>query len=159
MGAEWFKVEVLQDYSGEDSGPSLASWLEGDKQTSVELMNANVNHNWVKMSQNKIRQGVKLIRIHILDQPFTPYIEWEQEHYKQINTKLCGERVYLLDRCDVRGLTLPKGDLMIFDKKVAVVNSYNAAGAMTAQTFFGRNDDISPFLKLRLKLLKAAAKP
>ncbi|MGH7157003.1 MAG: DUF6879 family protein [Candidatus Saccharimonadales bacterium] len=31
MSQEWFKLEVLQDYSAEDAGPSLDAWLEGDK--------------------------------------------------------------------------------------------------------------------------------
>jgi hypothetical protein len=38
MSHEWFKLEVLQDYTGEDDGPSLRAWLSGDKQKSIELL-------------------------------------------------------------------------------------------------------------------------
>jgi hypothetical protein len=38
MNQEWFKIEVLQDYTGEDDGPSLRAWLNGDKKQSIELL-------------------------------------------------------------------------------------------------------------------------
>lgn len=37
MKQEWFKIEVLQDYTGEDDSPSLRAWLAGDKERSLAL--------------------------------------------------------------------------------------------------------------------------
>jgi len=58
MHSEWFKLEVLQDYSPEDEGPSLKKWLEGDKQRSIEFLKADPNPEFTKICQEKLRQGV-----------------------------------------------------------------------------------------------------
>jgi len=64
---EWFKVEMLQDYSGEDSGPSLQAWLKGDKEKSIRLMREKTDSNeWIKMAGGK---SFKKIRIHIVENP------------------------------------------------------------------------------------------
>ena len=81
MRVEWFKLEVLQDYTPEDDGPSLRSWLGGNKQESIELLKTTKNREWVESCQEKIRQGVRLMRVHVVDKPYSPYIEWELEHY------------------------------------------------------------------------------
>lgn len=158
MRFEWFKVEVLQDYAGEDAGPSLESWLDGQKRTSIKLMKANVDYKWIEQCQNKLLQGVKLIRLHIVSTPYTPYIEWEVEHYRHINIKECGEHVYLVDSQKASNLDVPKGDFMIFDNKTVALNTYDGNGTMTHQTFYNQGDDITRFLELRNKLLKLGSR-
>lgn len=156
MKKEWFKIEVLQDYSGEDDGPSLQQWLKGDKQSSIELMKAEANPEWVESCRQKIKGGVKLIRVHIVDEPPTPYVEWELEHYKYVNIAQCGEQVLLVRKSDVDNLQIPMGDIMIFDDQKAVVNEYDSSGRMTSQTFYDENDDISTCLTLKEQLLNVA---
>src|SRR3989344_9659888 len=79
---EWFKVEVLQDYSGEDMGESLQAWLKGDKERSMELIILDGPiKDWAKSWKNN---PVKKIRVHVVSKPYTPYLEWEIEVYKQI---------------------------------------------------------------------------
>ncbi|MGH7157002.1 MAG: DUF6879 family protein [Candidatus Saccharimonadales bacterium] len=71
----------------------------------------------------------------------------------------CGESTYLVYKPHVGGLKLPPGDLMIFDKHRAVVNTYNKNGLMTDQTFYDEQDNLlSNFLELRHQLL-GLAKP
>jgi hypothetical protein len=96
--------------------------------------------------------------VHVVAKPYSPYIEWELEHYKYVNVAQCGEQVYLLDKADVSHLDLPAGDLMIFDNKRAVVNSYGAHGLMTHQTFYDETDDINEFIQLA-KMVRNLAKP
>lgn len=38
MEEELFKIEVMQDYTGEDDSPSLRAWLAGDKAKSLALI-------------------------------------------------------------------------------------------------------------------------
>lgn len=156
MRDEWFKVEVLQDYSGEDAGPSLEAWIKGDKQTSIRLIREENHIEWVEDCQKKLKQGVELTRIHLVEEPPTPYLEWEVEHYKLVNIAKCGESVYLLNRSEVKDLDIPAGDLMVFDKKRAVVNTYNSRGFMTHETFYDKDHDIKKFLELRKKLMERA---
>jgi len=153
MRSEWFKVEVLQDYLGEDVGPSLDAWLVGNKQQSIKLMSADYP-KWVANCRKKRLQGVQLIRIHVVEEPFTSYLDWEIHHYKLINVPKCGEKVYLINRSETTDLALPDGDVMIFDKKRVVVSAYDQSGRMAEQTFFDaeNGDDIKHYLELRQAL-------
>jgi len=80
------------------------------------------------------------------------------KYYEHISTRLRGEQVFIVRKLDLNGLIVPPGDLMIFDKRRAVVNSYNQNGLMTQADFYDEHDDISHFLELR-KVLKSLAKP
>jgi len=157
MGEEWFKLEVLQNYSAKDDSPSLRSWLRGDKHKSIEQMNAADNREWISSCQEKLRHGIKLIRVHVVEKPYSPYIEWELEHYRYVNVAKCGEAVYLLDKAQAADLELPAGDLMIFDNSRAVLNEYQN-GRMVQETFYDQGDDILRFLELRKTMMERAKK-
>lgn len=156
LRAEWFKVEVLQDYSGEDDGPSLQAWLAGDKARSIHLMQDEVSLEWVKDCQKVLARGVKLNRVHIIERPLSEYMLWELEHYKNINIPQCGEQVFLVEKNDIRGLSLPAGDLMLFDNKRAVINAYSSDGRVVSSDFYDEADNIQSFLRPRTQLLKVA---
>ena len=158
MQKEWFKVEVLQDYSAEDNGPSLQAWQSGDKTKSIELLKSTDTNEWIKACQSKVNNGISLIRIHIVDEPYSKYLEWEMEAYKYINKPLCGEKINIIPRSKINDLDIPKGDFMIFDNKRVVVNNYSDNGLMTHQTFYDETDDISLFLELRESLLNISSK-
>jgi len=151
---EWFKVEVLQDYSAEDKSASLDAWMAGDRKRSIELLTTEP-HEWAHTCRAKVEAGVTLTRIHVVDYPLSEYIQWEIEAYKNRNTPIAKERVYLLDRKDISGLNLPAGDFMIFDQTNVVVGNYDDTGYAVTQTFFEASDDISGFLGLREKLLSS----
>lgn len=153
---EWFKVEVLQDYSGEDSGPSLQAWLKGEKEKSIRLMTEEINSNrWVKMAGKK---PFRKIRIHLVEKPYTPYLEWEIKAYKNINIPFAKEKVYLLNKKRVSNLDIPDGDFMIFDQKRVARNYYDKSGRGYKTDFYEESKDITKFLLLRKKLLKLVLK-
>jgi len=151
---EWFKVETLQDYTAEDIGPSLQSWLNGNKENSIRLMLKDTNkQEWVEQAKNSL---FKKIRIHIAEQPYTSYLEWEIEHYKHLNIPLGDEEVYLVNKKDVANLDLPDRDFMVFDQKRVAKNYYDSHGLAYQMDFYDwdQGDDISQFLSCRVKLLK-----
>lgn len=153
---EWFKVEVLQDYTGEDSGPSLNSWLKGDEKKSIEILTSDASNNeWIRECQ---RANFKRIRIHIVSKPYTKYLEWELSCYKHLNIPLCGEDVYLVDGIQVEDLKIPKGDFVIFDMKSVVQNHYDHLGKAIKMDFYTSPDDITYYLNLREKLLTKSIK-
>jgi len=46
---EWFKVEVLQDYTAEDDSPSLRAWLAGNRKEALALLKKEAqNSEWSK---------------------------------------------------------------------------------------------------------------
>src|SRR5687767_13719604 len=138
---EWFKVEVLQDYSGEDEGESLKSWKIGNRQRSIQLMEQQQN-GWVKIARTS---PANKIRLHIINKPLTAYVEWEIEVYKRVNIPKAGEKVYLVDYKDVGNLALPDGDFMILDNQRVVRNYYDASGKMHKADFYDEREDISMF--------------
>jgi hypothetical protein len=155
MKSEWFKVEVLQDYSAEDKGGSLSAWMAGDKERSMELLRKEPN-SWTDGCREKVESGVKLTRIHVVDYPLSDYIQWEIEVYKARNVPLGKEEVYLVDRKDVADLDLPAGDLMMFDQKNVVIGNYDETGYAVTQSFYDQSDsELKGFLQLREDLLSA----
>lgn len=155
MKSEWFKVEVLQDYSAEDKGESLSAWMAGDKERSIELLRSEPNP-WADSCREKVESGVKLTRIHVVDYPLSDYVEWEIEVYKAGNVPQGKEEVYLVDRKDVTGLDLPAGDLMMFDQKDVVIGNYDDTGYAVTQSFYDQSDsELKGFLQLREDLLSA----
>lgn len=158
MSQEWFKVEVLQDYTGEDDGPSLRAWLAGKRKTSLELLKTDDDPGFTRDCRQKVAQGVQLCRVHVIQEPLSRYMEWEMSYYKHVSIPLRGEQVFVVRKPDLNGLKLPAGDLMIFDMKRAIVNSYDQTGLMIKADFYDEADDISQFLELR-KVLKSHARP
>src|SRR5581483_12017974 len=147
---EWFKIEVLQDYSGEDASPSLQAWLAGDKQTSIALM-PKYGKAWIEMCR---RIPARKRRFHIIEKPYTPYLEWEIELYKRMNIPLAGEEVFLVPKESVAHLALPDGDVMIFDNKRIVHNHYSPTGYLEQMDFYEEGDDITTFRNLKSALVK-----
>lgn len=153
MKQEWFKIEVLQDYSGEDDSPSLRAWLADDKQKGLELLKQEAqNNSWRKLCEQKHKQGVLMRRIRIIEKPFTLYTEWELEYYKLSNIP-GGEQIFIVDKKDVKGFNLPSGDLMMFDNRRAAVCAYDETGRMVRQTFYDESDNLTRFLELKRSLL------
>ncbi len=152
---EWFKIEVLQDYTGEDDSPSLQAWLAGDKTTSINLLRQTTHNGWRTMCREKYKTGVLMRRIRIIQKPYTSYTEWEIEFYKHLNIP-SGEQIFILDKNVAEGFELPKGDVMIFDNKRVATCDYDKNGRMISETFYDENDDISNFLQLKNELIEIA---
>lgn len=154
LETEWFKVEVLQDYSGEDSGPSLKAWLEGDRERAIQLIREKAkDSDWADVNKDK---KFKSTRIHIIEQPYSEYLLWEIEHYKLVNIPLAREEIFLVRKESVRDLDLPDGDFMIFDDRRVVRNYYTPDGRMHKADFYDKTDDISKFINLKRRLLTSA---
>jgi|GEM_PF-1821726 len=156
MHEEWFKLEVLQSYAGEDDRPSLRAYLAGNPTRGRALLEQEAQTSaWRDACQQKQCEGVTLRRIRILETPYTPYTKWELEHYRLIN-KPGGEQIFFIDKDKTEDLDLPAGDLMIFDNRNVVVNAYDGAMRMEQQAFYTEEDDITGFLALKDYLLRIA---
>lgn len=150
---EFFKVETVQDYGSEEAvwSPSYVAWVNGDKETSIELLKQGATE-WSTQTHEK---PILKRRIHIVQEPYTSYLEWEIMHYKLINIPLGDEKVYLLDLEEIKNVVIP-GDFMIFDNKRVANSHYNQSGIMTSMDFYDRDEDISNFIKLKDLLLGKA---
>lgn len=151
-----FKAEVLQDYSGVDDGPSLRAWLQGDKQRAVELY--TVDKEAASFRKMCLQSPARIQRVHVVEYPLTPYLEWEINIiYKQI-VQTGAEGVYLVDSRDVSAITLPAGDFWIFDNTQVLQWEYDdVAGAIKGGATYDTSE-ITPFIQLQEKLLEHAKK-
>ena len=148
MTKDFFKVEVLQNYA-EDWGESYKAWLDGDKEKARELLKKEPGWQEGKEKVNKIR-------VHIVEEPLTTYLEWEIEYYKLVNIPKVGEKVFLLDKSEIKAdLKIPKGDILIFDKKKVIENIYNNNGLSTGSKIYENPEELKPFLELRDIILRS----
>lgn len=151
----FFKIEALQDYSAEEilQSRSYIEWLNGNKARSLELMKER-NTELTKQTKEK---PIFKQRIHIVNKPYTSYLEWEILHYKYVNIPYGGEEVFLLDTELIKDINIP-GDFMIFDDSKVANSHYNSEGLMVSRDFYNLNDDISEFLNLKKLLLSKATR-
>lgn len=152
LKTEWFKVEALQDYSAEDESDSLKEWFSGNREGAIKLIKSNIN---LSEDNNKINK----IRIHIVDEPYSEYLLWEIEHYKLVNIPIEGEKVFLLNREDIKNLEISDGDFMIFDNKKVIRNHYGPDGKMYKADLYYEEDNISDFLALKNNILSSHLLP
>lgn len=148
---EFFKVEDIQDYSEEDNDQmsSLHLWLRGDKQAALDLIRAKKSE-WAEQTSSK---PITKIRIHVVDGPYSEYLQWEIEHYKMVNVPLGKERVYLVNRKDVPDYKL--GDFMMFDDRKVTRSHYSPGGRMETMDIY-QNEPIDEFLAAKEMLMKYA---
>lgn len=148
---EFFKVEDLQDYADEkiDRQSSLGLWLGGDKKAALDYIQRNKSE-WAEQTRSK---NITKIRVHVVDEPFSEYLQWEIEHYRLVNIPLGHERVYLVPRTAVPDYTL--GDFMLFDQRSVTKSSYSASGRLQGMDIY-ENEPISEFLEAKTLLMQYA---
>lgn len=150
---EFFKVESLQEYKEEDNS-SLEEWLRGNREKSAEVMTSEDSYiqEWVK--KLRLKEGFRKIRVHIIEKPLTPYLEWEIAHYKNISIPLAGEEVWLVEKSDVPDYEL--GDFMMFDERRVTDSMYSEEGELLSMDIYDEGEDISKFTEAKEYLLKKA---
>lgn len=154
MSVEFFKVEAVQSYNEEEAlqSPSYRLWSKGDRAGSIELMRKEYDVAEAKRTQDK---HILKRRIHIVESPYSSYLEWEIMHYKLINIPIRGEKAFLVSADSIRDVVIP-GDFMIFDDERVANSHYDENGLNTGMDFYDKGEDISQFLKLKQLLLAKA---
>lgn len=148
---EWFKLEVRQDYTGEDDCPSLRAWVDGERKRSLELLDMQAAQSrWRQRCLRTSSAGILLRRVRVVDWPLQPYTAWEMEYYRRVNIP-GGEQVLFVDRDQVAGLDLPDGDIRMFDDKRLLVGTYDETGRLVTDALYDtvQGDDITDFLRLK----------
>jgi hypothetical protein len=152
LQTEWFKVEALQDYSGQDrDNASLRAWMAGDTNESMRLLEADTY--WSEGLQQKRAAGVLMRRVRVTKTPYTPYLQWEMEYYKRKCIPY-GEQILVVDHEALGNLTLPGGnDMSLFDDRIALVPHYDAMGYLRSGDIYTDNENIEQFVRLKEALV------
>jgi hypothetical protein len=153
--SEFFKVEALQDYTAEElkDSKSYQAWYKGDKVKALSLLRDASSAQ--SITEPPAKSPIKIVRVHIVVEPYSSYLEWEIEHYKLVNIPIEKEEVYLISADKVNKIYA--GDFMIFDKKRVADSRYDASGLLSGMDFY-EYDNIGKFLEARGFLLAHAEK-
>jgi hypothetical protein len=156
--SEMFKAEVLQDYTAVDDSPSLRAWLAGDKKKARTL--GKTDANIIAYREQCLKSPAHITRVHIVQQPLAPYLEWEiAVCYQDSLLAHRAETILLAPFEAVANLQLPTGDFWIFDDKVVLQWEYeNGTGKTTGARLWSEplGDNIEPFRHLKKVFLQVA---
>lgn len=141
-----FKAEVLQDYSAVDNIPSLHAWLEGDKEKARQL--GQQDKGITAWRKKCLKSPAAITRVHVVDEPYTPYLEWEIDViYRGSLLPSNAENVLLAASSQLRDIALPPGDFWIFDGKCVLQWEYErGSGKLVGGTVWDEQDD-NPILE------------
>jgi hypothetical protein len=121
-----FRLEALPQYLG-TSDPAFRAFSEG---RPLPLSERPTKQDWMRRVANACAQGKRIYRVHVLDQPLTPYLQYELATYPE-NIK-AGEEVYIADRTGRPQLTDLTEDFWLCDadsdRPFALLMDYDAEG-------------------------------
>jgi hypothetical protein len=121
-----FRLEALPQYLG-TSDPAFRAFSEG---RPLPLSERPTKQDWMRRVANACAQGKRIYRVHVLDQPLTPYLQYELASYPE-NVK-AGEEVYIADRTGRPQLADLTEDFWLCDadsdRPFALLMDYDAEG-------------------------------
>jgi len=125
LQSRFLKLECWQRYQESEDNQSQAAYDRGDIDTARELLRreAEVDRPLYEDVHNR---GIEYARVRLIQEPLTPYLEYELLSYR-IRVDL-GENIEVV-RCDT-GTRLPDKhhfDFLLFDRDTALIHDYGTA--------------------------------
>ncbi|MFJ4549166.1 DUF6879 family protein [Streptomyces sp. NPDC088817] len=125
---EAFRLETLDDYSNSGNPAAFRSFLAGEPKP------ADYNAGWLETVSKATESGKRMVRVHVLSRPLTPYLRYELSWGYQTNMT-AGEEFHILDTTDRPNPLEGVPDFWLFDGREPVVLNYDENGAFTGPTF------------------------
>ncbi|MGI8798800.1 MAG: DUF6879 family protein [Pseudonocardia sp.] len=135
-----FRLETLPQYLVPQEEASFAAWQGGRPVPRRTPENSEL----LARLQQQIARGFRRYRVHILDQPLTPYLRFEL--YLYLDSVAVGSEVYVVDRDAHADLADLHEDFWIFDDEIAVRMYYDGEGRFLHPELI---EDIEPYRELR----------
>ncbi|MFI1090979.1 DUF6879 family protein [Streptomyces sp. NPDC020917] len=125
-GNSW-KLERLQHFE-EPGNPSWEALGQGDWDEALRLMEDRAD-SLRKAAEDADRRGSRFHRVRIVEEPLTPYLQWELHSLHQ--RAQCGHRIRVLPAealavAEVRG---PLPEIVVLDDRTLYRVVYDASGA------------------------------
>lgn len=118
-----FRLETLAQYLVEEEAEEFAGFQAGrplPRRTPE-------NDEWLRMIAEDTAAGKRWCRVHVVEQPLTPYLRYELACYP--DSVAAGEEVYIADRDAHPELAaLGREDFWLFDGRVVVLMRYDEQG-------------------------------
>lgn len=141
-----FKCEVLADYSAIDMGPSLRAWLDGEPERARRLYASDPGT--INSLRKRRESPAEITRVHIVGEPRSRYLQWEEDVAYRSLVNHGVERVLLAPANELLGLWLPEGDYWMFDDSRVVQWDYSHTGEVTGGKVWDEGHNIDHFRRL-----------
>ncbi|MGW7429628.1 DUF6879 family protein [Streptomyces sp. NPDC054861] len=125
---EAFRLETLDDYSNSGNPAAFRAFLAGEPKPE------DYNAGWLETVRKATESAKRMVRVHILSRPLTPYLRYELGWGYQTNMT-AGEEFHILDTTDRPNPLEGVPDFWLFDGREPVVLNYDENGAFTGPTF------------------------
>lgn len=135
-----FRLETLPQYLVPQEEEAFAAWQAGEP----VARRTPENNELLARLQRQIAGGFRRYRVHILDQPLTPYLRFELHSY--LDSIAVGAEVSVVDRRAHAELADLHEDFWIFDDEIAVRMYYDDEGHFLRPELI---DEIEPYRELR----------
>ncbi len=137
LSVELFRLEARQTYLVPEEAERLRAYREG-KPVPPRL------DEELELVQDLVTAGVRVRRVHIVEQPLSEYVRFELSGYQ--DEVLAGAKVYLADRLWYSGFADLRDDFLLLDNQIVVWVRYDDDGR-----FLGWERDDSPLARERCR--------
>ncbi|WP_030542474.1 DUF6879 family protein [Streptomyces albus] len=125
---EAFRLETLDDYGQSGNSDAYRAFLAGEPKPE------GYNAAWLKTVRRATESGKRMLRVHVLSRPLTPYLRYELG-WGYLTNMAAGEEFFILDTTDRPNPLAGAPDFWLFDGRDPVVLNYDEAGAFLGPAF------------------------
>lgn len=146
-----FRLEVLQAYAEPSEAQHLNSFLSGN------AVPENWIDDWCDLVRQHIKAGHSMTRVHVVQLPLSPYMQFEIECAYTYTAK-AGENILLLDHAKVPRELLGslREDFWLFDDTKVMIQDYTPAGTLHQARILRRPVDVARYLQIRDEVFSRA---
>jgi hypothetical protein len=131
--SEAFRLETLDDYGQSGNSEAYRAFLAGAPKPE------GYNAAWLETVRRATESGKRMLRVHIVSRPLTPYLRYELG-WGYLTNMTAGEEFFILDTTDRSNPLEGVPDFWLFDGREPVVLKYDEAGAFLGPTFLPAKD-------------------
>lgn len=147
----FFKLETLQYYD-ESGNPAFAAFQRGDWDEVRRQARQRAEER--KDLKRVRREGIEFVRVHIIERPLSPYLQYEFATYRE--AALRGETILEVSAADARRAFGPLGDYLLFDDRAVLVHDYTDAGVLTGGWQIQDSPAVTHYAELARRLTSMA---
>jgi hypothetical protein len=143
-----FRFETLPQYLVPQEAKAFADWKAGKPLPP----RTPENDETIARLQRDAARGLRRYRVHILDQPLTPYLRFEL--YLYLDSIAVGSEVYVADRDDHPALAELHEDFWLYDDEIRVRMIYDEEGHFLYPELI---EDLEPYRQMRDIAMRTAS--
>lgn len=154
---EFFKLEALPVYQSDLELEEYKLFHQGELSRFREMTREALLQDPGQPYQKIAERGVDFIRVHVVELPLTPYLEFEIASY-EVSLEL-GEKIYFISKEDAADLSLPTSlqDFLMFDESIVHLQFLNPeSGEWQYTELLDEPEEVQEFVETKKKLLEHA---